>query len=131
MLNQYYKYILSAVLVIVIDSIFLSNMAPYYNQLVLKTTTNPLTFNFSFAIPAYLFIVFGLWYFVIHQNDIFNWQAVINAAILGWVVYGVYEFTNAGIIKGWNEPVIYVDVLWGGVLYGLSTYLTYSILNRL
>ena len=35
-------------------------------------------------------LIIGLQYFIISKE-----QSVMDAAILGWVIYGVYETTNA------------------------------------
>lgn len=43
-------------------------------------------------------------------------RAAAAGALLGLVVYGVYDLTNLAILKGWTVAVSVVDVLWGIVL---------------
>ena len=52
---------------------------------------------------------------------------ILDAMILGWVIYGVYEGTNYGILKNWKMSTVIIDTLWGSVLFGLTTYLTYML----
>lgn len=41
--------------------------------------------------------------------------------VYGILLYGVYDFTNLALLKGWTVTVTLVDVLWGGVLCALTT----------
>lgn len=47
-------------------------------------------------------------------------HAAVAGALLGLVVYGVYDLTNLAILKGWTVTVSVVDVLWGIVLTAAS-----------
>ena len=47
--------------------------------------------------------------------------------ILGAVIYGVYEGTSYALLKNWKISTVIVDTLWGGVLFGLTTFVTYYI----
>ena len=46
-----------------------------------------------------------------------------DASILGWVIYGVYESTNLAVFKKWDLKTVLVDGIWGGILFGLTTYI--------
>jgi uncharacterized membrane protein len=37
-------------------------------------------------------------------------------ALFGLVVYGVYDCTNLGLLRGWTLKVAVVDICWGTVL---------------
>ena len=47
----------------------------------------------------------------------------MDAAILGWVIYGVYETTNAAIFKKWDYFSLTIDTIWGGILFSLTTFI--------
>jgi uncharacterized membrane protein len=36
--------------------------------------------------------------------------------LYGLLLYGVYDFTNYSLLKGWPLPVTIVDIAWGGTL---------------
>ena len=48
---------------------------------------------------------------------------VRDAAILGWVIYMVFESTNYAIFKKWKMETILLDGIWGGILFGLTAYI--------
>jgi uncharacterized membrane protein len=50
-------------------------------------------------------------------------RSVKTAFILGFVIYGIYELTNAAIINKWGWKYVVMDTLWGGILYALVTYI--------
>ena len=52
-----------------------------------------------------------------------------DAFILGLCIYGVFDFTNYAIFKNYNMFIGALDMLWGGILYYVVTWLTYKILG--
>jgi uncharacterized membrane protein len=79
---------------------------------------SPLKMNFLAAIICYLFLVFGIYYFIIKPK-----RSVRDAFLLGVVIYSVFELTNLAIFKNWSIFTVLLDTLWGGVLFGTTTYL--------
>lgn len=75
---------------------------------------------------AWALLAFGLEYFVI-QRALNPMQALISGAIFGFVVYGVYDFTNISTLKGWTLSFTIQDVLWGTVLCAFIAYVRQSI----
>ena len=61
-------------------------------------------------------------YFILKQR-----RSVMDAFILGIVIYGVYETTTYALLKKWSIQTVMIDTLWGGILFGLTTYLTYKL----
>ena len=56
-------------------------------------------------------------------------KSVMDAAILGFTTYGIYETTNAAIMRNWQFKYVVMDTLWGSILYSIVTFLTLSALN--
>jgi uncharacterized membrane protein len=73
------------------------------------------------AIICYSLLIFGLYYFIIKDR-----RPVKDAMILGFLVYGVYESTTYALLKKWRLRTMMIDTLWGGILFGLTTLLTYK-----
>ena len=46
-----------------------------------------------------------------------------DAAVLGFVIYSVYDFTNLATIKDWRLDLSIMDSVWGATLYALSTFI--------
>ena len=71
---------------------------------------------------AWALLAFGLEYFVISQTNN-KYQSFIKGALLGLVIYGVYDFTNMATIKRWTTGFVVQDVLWGVILCGSIAYI--------
>lgn len=54
-------------------------------------------------------------------------RAAVVGALLGLVVYGVYDLTNLAVLKGWTVPVSVVDILWGAVVSAASASAGYAL----
>lgn len=74
---------------------------------------------------AWLLLAFGVEYFAVQPSRSKN-EAFIRGALLGLVIYGVYDFTNMATVKGWTLSFVAQDVLWGTVLCGAIAYLRKS-----
>ena len=114
--------IISAILFVAIDSIYLNLMKNYFNHQVIKVQGSSVRFNYIAAIITYIFLIYALYYFILSKN-----KSVTDAFILGVVIYGVYEFTNLTILKEWKLKSALIDTLWGGILFSLTTFLTHKI----
>ena len=47
-------------------------------------------------------------------------KAALPAAVIGFMAYGTYEFTNYAVLRGWHWSMVAVDVTWGMVLSAVS-----------
>jgi len=70
----------------------------------------------------YLAYVAGLLYLVSVPALKAGAPILIPAAILGFMAYGTFEFTNYAILKGWNLRMVITDVTWGTVLTAVSAW---------
>ena len=113
---------LSGIIMIVLDSIYLSNVGNnFFSPMIRNIQGTNLTINIYYAILCYLFLVLGLNYFIISQN-----KSLIDAFLLGILIYGVFETTSGAIFKNWKLIPSIIDTLWGGILFLSVTYLTYN-----
>ncbi len=110
------KIILSIIILICLDYVYLSLLSSHFNQQIIDVQNSPLEFRLIPAIVCYAVLVFGLNYFVLQRNG-----SVLDAVLLGLVIYTVYETTNMAIIKKWNIKSVLIDSIWGGILFGLTT----------
>jgi len=98
----------------------------YLVKPVFSRHIDPLLLDRFRMIPAlafYAFYIAVLLYFV-------SWPAVVqdksllwvfaNAALIGALGYGTYEFTNLATLKGWTPQMVATDFSWGVVLTGVS-----------
>lgn len=59
------------------------------------------------------------------QNAESVFEAAMYAALFGFVVYGVYDFTNHATLKTWPVILIAADVAWGAFVCGVCGVLAY------
>lgn len=110
-------------ILLLIDYFYLKSISKHFNKLISNIQGSEINLNLTSTLLCYFFIVFGLKYFIIDKNKgrTVN-ETVWDAMLLGWTVYGIFETTNHAIFKKWTWDTVFIDTLWGGILYGLSTY---------
>ncbi len=114
--------ILTALLLIIIDYFYLSTFGPYFNKQVKLVQGQGITMDFTAALVCYMALVLGLRHFIIKDK-----RSVKDAFILGFVIYTVFETTNKAIFKNWSWKSVMIDSIWGGLLFALTTELTYRL----
>jgi len=70
---------------------------------------------------------FNIWTILFYYKD--N-KSIQDAFLLGIIEYGVYELTTKSLLKNWNYKTVIIDTLWGGILFSLTTYITYHIIGN-
>jgi len=114
--------LVSAILFVCLDAIYLNLMKGYFDNQIKKIQGSTIQLNLLGAFITYIFLIFGLNYFIIDKN-----KSVNDAFLLGIVIYAVYEFTNLSLLKNWQVLTTILDTAWGGILFATTTYLTYKI----
>ena len=113
--------ILTAIVLILVDSIFLGSVASFFQKMITKIQGSPMTMDPIATFLVYIVLVSGLYYFIIQRE-----APISDALLLGWLVYLTYELTNKAILKNWNYTAVLIDGLWGGLLFAITTYLVYQ-----
>jgi uncharacterized membrane protein len=54
-------------------------------------------------------------------------RAVLLGALLGVVTYAAYDLTNLAVLEGFPLAMAVVDVIWGAVLCGTVSGVTYRV----
>lgn len=114
--------LISAILFVCIDGIYLNLMKDYFQKQIKDVQGSAIQLNFVGALLTYIFLIFGLDYFIISKN-----RSVYDAFLLGIVIYATYEFTNLSLLKNWRVLTTILDTTWGGILFALTTFLVYKI----
>jgi len=120
------KYLLTAIVFVVLDGIYLNLIKGYFNNQVKSIQGSPIQFNLIYVAITYVFLIFGINYFIIKKK-----RPVKEAALLGLIIYGVYEFTNISLFKNWSILTALIDTVWGTTLFALTTAIVYAIMNLL
>jgi uncharacterized membrane protein len=116
------QYLLSAIILIVLDGIYLNFIKDYFNNQIKIVQGSSIKVNIIAVVITYIFLIFGINYFILQKN-----RSVKDAALLGLVIYAVYEFTNLSLFKNWSYLTAFIDTIWGAILFGLTTAIFYKI----
>ena len=115
------QYLLSAIVFVILDGFYLNLTKDYFNKQVKSIQGSNIKANFIAVGITYIFLIYGLNYFIIQKN-----RPVKDAALLGLVIYAVYEFTNLSIFTNWSVLTTIIDTTWGALLFGLTTAIVYK-----
>lgn len=116
------QIITSAIILLVLDAVFVYLMTPIFSSQIFDVQRSPLHINPFGAILCYVFLIFALNYFILRKHN-----SVLDAFLLGIVIYGVYETTSFALLRKWRLKTVVIDTLWGGILFALTTYFTYFL----
>ena len=106
--------LISTVLFILIDSIYLKLVSPIFNKVIKNIQGNNIKLKLDGAVYAYICIVLIFNYFIIHKKG-----KLLDAFMLGFLTYGIFEGTNRALFSKWTINVMLIDSLWGGILFSL------------
>ena len=113
------KIIITCILFILLDCIYLYFTNTMAVNMIKKIQHSPVKLNVLSLVILYIFDLFVFYYFIIIKN-----AKLYEAFLLGFCIYGVYEFTNKSIFDKWTYPFVIIDTLWGGLLFLLTTFLS-------
>jgi uncharacterized membrane protein len=117
-MNTIIKFLIILTLVILLDFCYLSLIKNMMLKVIKNIQKTPLKINWNYLILSYLVLSFVIYYFVIREK-----KSILYSFILGFCIYAIYETTNMTIFSKWNQYIVYIDTLWGGILFSLVNYI--------
>ena len=124
-------YLLSFGSLLVIDSVWLTKVAPkfYKSNIGHLLAENP---NLLSAGLFYLIYIVGVVVFVVQPAvDAKSLSyAVSRGALFGLVAYSTFDLTSMAVFKNWPAKVTVVDMLWGTILTTLVAVLATFIATK-
>jgi uncharacterized membrane protein len=115
-------FLISAILFVIIDFFYLNLSKNYFTKQIIQVQGSPLKVNLLGAALCYIFLIFGLNYFIIKPK-----KSVYEAFIFGLIIYGVYETTNYALFSKWSFLTVVMDTIWGGLLFAIVTFIINKI----
>lgn len=116
--------VIALVLILILDFIWLGLVAKnlYKNEIGEFYKDK---FNLYAATIVYILLGLAVTFIVLNNNmSTNNLNVFLIGALVGVIIYGVYDFTNLAIVKDWPLKIAIIDTLWGGVLIGVVSFLT-------
>ena len=125
--------VLSTLTLLILDGLWINFfMKDKYNKMIKNIQNSDIQVNKVFAVASYTLMVVGLNLFVLPRLDVNNINikdCLLYGFTFGIVLYGVYDFTIAAVLKKWDIDLAYIDVLWGGFVYFAASYVL-SFMNN-
>jgi len=106
---------------LILDTIYFSLMYTYMNEVIEKLQRKPLVLRYTSALVCYLAMTVLFMYFIVLPK-----RTIREAFFLGLLVYLIYETTNYAILKDWPLTLVWIDSLWGGILF-----MTVAFINKI
>lgn len=115
------NYILFSILYLCVDLIWISIMSKlFYKEQLEKIQKRALTFKYIPAILAYITLLITMFYICVPLSKYYKqYHPSLVFGLVGFCVYGVYNFTNGAIFDDYNWSFIVIDTLWGIVSFSL------------
>jgi uncharacterized membrane protein len=113
-----YAVLLTLISFLILDTIYFSVIYGYMNETIEKLQRKPLVLRYSSALVCYLAMTTLFVYFIVLQK-----RTLSEAFFLGFLVYLIYETTNYAILKDWPMTLVWIDSLWGGILFLLVAWI--------
>lgn len=124
-------YFVTAVVFVVIDSIWLFLMADrLYRPAIGHLMAD--TFAIAPALAFYLIYLVGIVVFAVRPALAAGRasMALRLGGLLGFVSYATYDLTNQATLKDWPFLVTAADLIWGTFVTGLSAAVSTSLIRR-
>jgi uncharacterized membrane protein len=123
MIPPYPSVPISSFVLLFLDFLYISMNRKTFETQIYDIQHSPLQVKPESVFLCYCFILFGLYWFIIREK-----KSVYHAFLLGVVIYGIYDLTSYSLFKKWDIQLAIIDVLWGGSLFALTTYITYQFI---
>lgn len=116
---MYKDLLIISAIMLVLDYFYLKAISPLFNKMFIEIQGESIKINYLAAAMCYSLLVFALYYFIVKDK-----KPLLDAFLLGVVIYGIYDTTNMATIKDWQWNAVAVDTIWGGILMTTTYFLT-------
>ncbi len=114
---------LISVFTLCLDYIYLSSFSNYFSKVFKEIQGTKLQLYLPGAILCYSLMIFTIYYFGFVKQ-----LSTFDMFLLGFCIYGIYDFTNLATIKKWPIFLVMIDVTWGAFLFSSVHYLVHYFL---
>ena len=122
-MNCIKKILISTIVLLILDFIYISVNMNKFQEQVITIQRVIMQIKPVGVFICYVALIFALYFFILR-----NKRPVYEAFLLGLVIYTVYDSTNYAMFKKWSPSLAIMDALWGGILFALTTHITYMLI---
>lgn len=125
-MNTFITFITAFISYLILDLLWLGVIIKPFNTRILAPWLGEL--KMIPAVMVYVLLAVGFTFFVLPKITTIG-TAFLWGALLGAIIYGVYDFTNYATIANWPIKFLLVDWAWGTVSGGLVSVIVYSVMK--
>jgi len=116
----------TAVTTLLMDAVWLTLRNDYHKDLFMKIQGSPLTPRLLPAIGVYILIPVAIYLYAISVAKSVG-DAAWKGALIGFVLYAFYDFTNYATLTDYTAAMTVTDILWGTVLCTVGAAVGFSV----
>lgn len=123
-MNETRALFLTTLIFISLDTLwFMASLKPIYEPSFQSIQGSPLNLRISGGIVAWLLLALGIRHFGILNGNT-KPELFTRGALLGFVIYGVYNATNYATFSNYPIKAAIADTLWGTFAVGAVTVIS-------
>lgn len=133
-MNKLFKTIfVISVLILTFDGIVLSALGKLWKKTIEDVQHKIFKAKINYALCSYVLMIFGVYYFVYKHINKNSWiyDTLVKGFLFGFTLYGVFDFTNLAIFTDYALQTAIIDMVWGGTLMSITSFLSYCVLEIL
>ena len=112
MVNFFYTLLKTAVIIAVIDAVWLLLNGSSFKNMIEHIQGAPIQLRYGSMILLYIALAYML----------LQTRSYTEAALFGFCIYAVYDLTNYSIFRHYDIMLALMDMAWGAVLFVISRY---------
>jgi uncharacterized membrane protein len=123
-------FFLLVIIILAIDLLWINYIVgDMWKKNVETVQKSPMEIRKQYALLSYVLIIFGIYYFVQMNmtKDAYVKDSLVKGFIYGFILYGVFDFTNLAIFKEFDLKTAIIDMVWGGLLTSSALLITNAI----
>jgi uncharacterized membrane protein len=117
-----YSLVKLSLIFIALDIFVLNMLKPFFKWQIYQVQKSPLKLNIFAGFLCYIILIFTLYFFIISTH-----QSPIISSLLGFCIYSIFELTTKSLFQNWSWLTVFVDSLWGAILFYSTTFLYYKL----
>jgi len=121
------RFVTALVILLLLDAVWLTANAPTSRRVIAGIQSTPLQIRWTPALLVYLLIAAGVTFFAPGDTLL---ETGSHGALLGLVIYGVYDLTNYATLRAYPLTYALSDIAWGTFLCGTTAIATHWIVKN-
>lgn len=133
-MNLLIQFITASILIPSLDYIAFTKILKdaYFQELQLigRIKDGGLSAHMGYAAIVYVLMALGIVFYVMPLTK-GRWSlALVHGGLFGFVIFGIYDFTNLAILSVWSTRMALLDLSWGVFVCAVTTLVVQLVDKR-